>query len=732
MPFIPNNKIMKSILITSCLAFMGFTLYGQSWISSTQITGTEDINVIKSISDVDDNTIVLGEYLGTISQGTGTTLPSYGLRDYFLIKLNSEGTVDWATNIGGTGNEFAYGGVGTDQNGNIFVSGGFRNNVFFSSTDSIEGTGLHDIFLAKYDPTGTLSWYKNVGAGAKAQRPSTLTVDINGNILLAGTFADSIKIDDATTLYSDNAIADYFYCQFDNDGNLDWVKQIKASNNPLSGAIFNITAGADFITMTGVYSDTILIEDQILVSDTLFDVHLIKTNLQGDLQWIRRISGEGYVYSYNIAFDPDDNVYVTGYYDSPSLVIDSTGSEQITIDSNVGGIDFFVAKFNSGGTFQWIRTNGGISNDKLYDIEYYDQEITVCGYFTDSISWGGIHLMAEGSANDRDMFTGTLDMDGNYRSANRFGGRNNSIEEAYSISLTSDKLYNVIRSNSDLLHLGEDTYFSVTGKFYLVFGVVGCLPISVDNAIPTNVNTCYGDSTGSIQISASGGFGAPWQYSIDNGKTYQKDLTLFPNLPAGNYQVVVLDAEQCAKAGPLVTVGQPAKLMVEIVDMANIIKDYYHAPDQDGLIVVAASGGTPGYSYTLLPGGQSQSLGTFTFTDSIEAGLYQVSVSDRNECGPAVTDTIIIEYLTPVSEETLMSLRVYPNPSSSLINVELQLDAAEVNLEVVSLTGQVVMRKQTFTSGGELREAIDVSDLARGMYMLRVNGETLKSAIVVH
>ena len=337
----------------------------------------------------------LGEYLGTISIGPGNTLPSYGLRDYFLFKFDNEGAIIWATHIGGTGSEFVYGGVGTDQAGNIYVTGGFRNDVFFTPTESLAGTGLFDIFLAKYDSDGTLGWYKNVGAGAKAQRPSSMTVGVTGNIILAGTFADSIKIDGTTTLYSENAIPDYFYSEFDNNGNLNWVKHIKVNNNPLSGAIFDIHAHTDFLTMTGVYSDTVFIEDEILVSDTLFDVHLIRTNLLGDLQWIRSIGGEGYVYSYNITSDPDDNVYVTGYYSSSSLIIDSTETEQITIESHAGGTDFFIAKYNSEGTFQWIRTNGGVDNDKLFDITYYDQEIYVCGYFTDSIKWGGIPLLLQ-------------------------------------------------------------------------------------------------------------------------------------------------------------------------------------------------------------------------------------------------------------------------------------------------------------------------------------------------
>jgi len=276
---------MKALAITFCIMFFGLFLNGQDWASSTQITGTDDLSVIKSISDGNDNTLVLGHYLGEISLESGT-LPSNGMRDYFLFKFDSDGALDWATNIGGAQNEFVYGGVGTDQAGNIFVTGSFMNKAFFTPSDSIEGI-QQDIFLAKYTPDGSVEWYKNVGTGGKAQNPSSLTINADGNILLGGTFMDSIKFDETTTLYSENTVSDYFYSEFDNEGNLTWVKQIKASHNTLSGAVFNIHAHTNYLTMTGVFSDTVVIEDQILVSDSAFDVHLIRTNLTGDVQWLR-------------------------------------------------------------------------------------------------------------------------------------------------------------------------------------------------------------------------------------------------------------------------------------------------------------------------------------------------------------------------------------------------------------------------------------------------------------
>ncbi len=76
-------------------------------------------------------------------------------------------------------------------------------------------------------------------------------------------------------------------------------------------------------------------------------------------------------------------------------------------------------------------------------------------------------------------------------------------------------------------------------------------------------------------------------------------------------------------------------------------------------------------------------------------------------------------------------MKVFPNPATDLVTIEMPMEASEITMEVLSLAGQVMMVHQAYTTGGVLRETLDVSDLAQGMYMLRVNGQTLKSAIVV-
>ncbi len=243
--------------------------------------------------------------------------------------------------------------------------------------------------------------------------------------------------------------------------------------------------------------------------------------------------------------------------------------------------------------------------------------------------------------------------------------------------------------------------------------------------MPEDVETCPGDSTGSIQVFASGGFGAPYSYSIDAGAEFPYRNSSISDLPEGEYQVAVMDQEMCKITGPTVQILEPDPLVIEVISKADITLN------SDGLIVIGAQGGTSPYTYTLLPDGEPQGYGTFIFSPG-DQGAYVVEMNDGKLCGPVQTDTIMIRYLTAINDIDGRVFTIFPNPATEMVTVEMQLDASEVYIEVVSLTGQIVLRKQAFTSGGELRETVDVSDLAKGMYMLRVNGQTLKSAIVVN
>jgi len=74
-----------------------------------------------------------------------------------------------------------------------------------------------------------------------------------------------------------------------------------------------------------------------------------------------------------------------------------------------------------------------------------------------------------------------------------------------------------------------------------------------------------------------------------------------------------------------------------------------------------------------------------------------------------------------VSEGSLSSMKIWPNPSNGLVNVELNANA-NATVTVVDILGQVVYRSnENFVAGN--RKTIDLSTQAKGMYLLSVEGE---------
>ena len=157
----------------------------------------------------------------------------------------------------------------------------------------------------------------------------------------------------------------------------------------------------------------------------------------------------------------------------------------------------------------------------------------------------------------------------------------------------------------------------------------GELEISLDEV--QNV-LCFGDSTGKISVTVSGGT-QPYNYVwVDNfGNTYNRDIgNVFnsgnlSNIPAGTYTLTVTDSNQCSATLPPVEITEPADLLLSF-DKTDL--SCYNS--NDGTITVTASGGVSPYTYTWSDLGNGSSRG------NLAAGTYSVIVKDANECEETV------------------------------------------------------------------------------------------------
>jgi gliding motility-associated-like protein len=156
----------------------------------------------------------------------------------------------------------------------------------------------------------------------------------------------------------------------------------------------------------------------------------------------------------------------------------------------------------------------------------------------------------------------------------------------------------------------------------LNFTIAPVVPIAA-SATPQVVG-CFGEATGSVSISATGGQGV-LQYGISPNYVLSPNPT-FANLAAGNYTVRVEDALGCFQLVPF-TISQPTQLQTTLVMKMEEICD----GDSDGMIEIAVTGGTAPYYTSLDPNGNFvQDLYLY---DQLEGGQdYTIYVKDANGC----------------------------------------------------------------------------------------------------
>ena len=142
----------------------------------------------------------------------------------------------------------------------------------------------------------------------------------------------------------------------------------------------------------------------------------------------------------------------------------------------------------------------------------------------------------------------------------------------------------------------------------------------------TSVTLCYGNTNGSIEITATGGTPG-YQYSINNGSTWVPTLTTsemtwtFTGLGGGTYPIAVRDANLCI-TDTVVTLTQPSQIIIGVTS-TNVSCNNLN----NGTIAITASGGTGTLLYSIDGGISYYASNMFA---GLSAGNYTVQVQDAN------------------------------------------------------------------------------------------------------
>ncbi len=335
-------------------AFLAKFSPGGSLLWARQIAGSGNDSALAVAVDANNNVLVAGGFFSTVSFGS-TSLTSAGDQDLFVARYDADGTLLWAQKGGGTGRDQARG-VDADASGNAVVAGLFSNTATFGST-SLSSSGSTDIFAAKYAAaSGAVQWAQK-GGGSEADEANAIAVDGSGNVYVAGKFKGSATI--ATTALASAGGEDGFVGKYNSSGAGQWSASYGGSDGDDGRGVR--TDGSGNVYVAGTITGTVQYGTVYATSAGGRDMALAKYNSSGTVQWVRTAGSTDDDYAGGLASDGSNNLYLAGHFQGTLR----TGNLSTT---SAGGSDVMIAKFAADGTVAWLRNGGGARAEEAYGI----------------------------------------------------------------------------------------------------------------------------------------------------------------------------------------------------------------------------------------------------------------------------------------------------------------------------------------------------------------------------
>lgn len=314
--------------------------------------------------------------------------------DVYLVRYNASGIVQWVRGAGGVRNDEATC-VAADMSGNAIVAGYFYSSSITFGTFTLNNTsGYSDMFIAKYDASGTAIWAYNFG-GVYDDQVLAVECDNNGNIYLTGYFlADSLIMGTDTALCA--GTYDMFVAKLDSAGNLLWLQSAGTSGDERGTAITvdpngNVIAGGTFNTSNFIVGNDTL----IYAGGAYSDMFLTKYDAAGNNLWAFEEGGTYLDEVQDLSIDQNGNIYLAAQVYSSGIII---GSDTMNNSGSSFYCDVVIAKYDLNGTPQWAEMYGvGTGNDIVYAIDVDPNGVSyITGIHGSGIDFGGNILSGTG------------------------------------------------------------------------------------------------------------------------------------------------------------------------------------------------------------------------------------------------------------------------------------------------------------------------------------------------
>lgn len=387
--------------------------------------------------------------VGTSESGISgdKTEANKGNSDYWIVKTNSTGVVQWDKTYGGSGNDFAVSAIETSDGGFVIV-GDSNSNISGDKTENSKGG--YDFWIVKINSSGTIIWDKTIG-GSDDEFAVSIKETATNDLVIAGDSASNISGDKTE---NSRGFTDAWVVKINSMGTFIWDKTLGGDADE---EVIGIELTSDGGYVLGVIAESGISGDKTVNTSNNEDYWVVKVSSTNTIDWQNTYGGTSNSVNLLSSIIPtsDGGYLLAGDSDS------DIGGEK-TENTN-GGSDLWFIKINSTGTIQWQNTVGG-SDDEYTP---YGFEKTTGGFVIAAESLSNISGDKTEDSASNDIWLIELDASGTVIADKTYG--TNSTENPEQIIQTSDGNFVVISSVDDLS--GDNTEASNGDTDYWLFKV---------------------------------------------------------------------------------------------------------------------------------------------------------------------------------------------------------------------------------------------------------------------
>ncbi|MEL6917213.1 MAG: hypothetical protein AAFO99_05725 [Bacteroidota bacterium] len=383
-------SIMDQEGIDDSITFVGEV----DWIRSFGGTGEETAQSI--ITTADGGYAVLGY---TNSLDGDISDKDTNVNDYWLLKLDVDGNLQWNKTYGGSKDDRGQSVIQTNDGGYAIVG-----YAMSSDGDGSNNEGFHDNWILKLDASGEVEWERSFGfSGHDHSYDVVQTTD--GGFFFVG-FLDVTSSGGAggegKGASTRHGVGEFWGTKLDAEGNLEWRRFFGGTNNDRAYGVVQSNDGGLVITGSSESADF-----DISGSKGSYDFWVIKVTSNGDLVWESSFGGSGIDKSYGISKTDDNSYVITG----------NTFSIDTDISKNNGESDIWLVKITDSGELVWEKTFGGLAFDAAQSVNLQQD-----GGFVIAGNSKSMDTDVTANSGENDVWVIKTDKEGNLVWEKTFGG----------------------------------------------------------------------------------------------------------------------------------------------------------------------------------------------------------------------------------------------------------------------------------------------------------------------